>query len=280
MNKTEDQGARQGKYVEANGLNIYYEEHGEGHPLILLHGGTATVTSWDERMPMLSKHFRVLALDTRGHGKTDNPAGKMTYGMLADDVAAFAQALNLEKPLIFGYSDGGQVALELGIKYPDLASALVLGGTAYKFGQQYFDALDGWGVHKTGIDLEEMERDSADWIEYLKAEHNRPDNPDYWQTLMQQISELWWSVKDYSAEELQKITAPTLILQGDRDEGVDIEQTVEMYRAIPNAELAVLPNATHGALNETAYQTVIDFLLRRSSGAISEADSDQKGTSA
>ena len=79
---------------------------------------------------------------------------------------------------------------------------------------------------------------------------------------MEEISRLWWNVQDYRVEDLQKITAPTLILQGDRDEGVDVEQALEMYRYIPNAELAVLPNASHGDLGEISNRIVIDFLKR------------------
>ncbi|HVF99303.1 MAG TPA: alpha/beta hydrolase [Chloroflexia bacterium] len=257
---------QQGRYVQANGLNIYYEEYGKGEPLILLHGGTATLQSWREHIPAFAEHFRVIALDSRGHGRTDNPAGELSYSQMAGDVAAFIQALDLTRPLVFGYSDGGQVALELGIRYPDLANVLVLGGTCYKFPKQYFDALKGFGVERSGIrTVERLQTEAPDWVQVLKAEHGHGDDPNYWKTLMKQISELWWNVQDYEVEDLQKITAPTLILQGDRDEGVDVEQAVEMYRGIPNAELAVLPNARHGDLGEVSNRLVLDFLQRHAS---------------
>ena len=255
--------SQQGKYVPVNDLTIYYEEYGEGEPLILLHGGTATLQSWQDQIPAFAQHFRVIALDSRGHGKTNNPAGELSYSQMADDVAAFIQALDLNKPLVFGYSDGGQIALELGMRYPDLTRALVLGGTCYRFPATYFEALEGFGVNRPGeLDLERLETEQPEWAGYLKAEHVRADDQDYWKTLMTQIAGLWWNVQDYRVEDLQKITAPTLILQGDRDEGVDVEQTVEMYRGIPKAELAVLPNASHGQLGEVANTIVIDFLKR------------------
>jgi pimeloyl-ACP methyl ester carboxylesterase len=255
--------SQRGRYVQANGLNIYYEEYGQGDPLILLHGGTATLQSWHEHIPVFAEHFQVIALDSRGHGKTDNPAGKLSYSCMADDVAAFIEALDLTKPLVFGYSDGGQIALELGMRYPDLTSALVLGGTCYRFPEQYFEALRGFGIDRSGqTTVERMQTEAPDWVEALKAEHERPADPDYWKTLMTQISELWWNVQDYAVDDLQRISAPTLVLQGDRDEGVDVEQAVEMYRGIPNAELAVLPNARHGDLGEISNRLVIDFLKR------------------
>lgn len=261
-----------GFYMPANGLDIYYEEYGQGgseQSLILLHGGTATLQSWQEHIPAFAAHFRVIALDSRGHGKTNNPAGELSYRMMADDVAAFVRALDLHKPLVFGYSDGGQIALELGIRYPDLTQGLVLGGTCYRFSAQYFAALKGFGVDKPGsvpFDFERMQSEQPEWVQYLQAEHTRADQPDNWKIVMEQIAKLWWNVQDYGLADLKKITTPTLILVGDRDEGVAVEQAVEMYRGIANAELAILPNASHGDLNETADRLVVEFLKRHTGG--------------
>ena len=108
-------------YIEANGLRVYYEAHGEGEPLLLVHGGIATSRSWAAHLPAFTEHFRVFAPDSRGHGRTDNPAGELDYRVMADDLAALIAALGLQWPLVLGYSDGGQVALELGIRYPGLA---------------------------------------------------------------------------------------------------------------------------------------------------------------
>ncbi|MEO6458346.1 MAG: alpha/beta hydrolase [Chloroflexia bacterium] len=265
MSQTDPMDNQQGRYIQANGLNIHYEEYGKGEPLILLHGGTATLQSWQEHIPQFAEHFRVIALDSRGHGKTNNPDGELIYSKMADDVAAFIQALDLNKPFVFGYSDGGQITLELGMRYPALTSALVLGGACYRFPEQYFEALKGFGVDKPGtvpFNFERLQTEDPDWVQTLKTEHARIDDPDYWKILMEQISRLWWNVQDYRVEDLQKITAPTLILQGDRDEGVDVEQAVEMYRGIPNAELAVLPNASHRQLDGLSNSIVIDFLNR------------------
>jgi pimeloyl-ACP methyl ester carboxylesterase len=276
MSQTDQMDPQQGRYVQVNDINVYYEEYGEeygrGNTLILLHGGTATLRSWQGQVPALAEQFRVIALDSRGHGKTNNPAEDLSYSRMADDVAAFINTLDLEKPLIFGYSDGGQIALELGMRYPDLTGALVLGGTCYRFPEQYFEALRGFGIDKPGdIDFDQMQAEQLEWVEYLRAEHARDDDPDYWKSLMNQIAALWWNVQDYGVDDLKRIVAPTLILQGDRDEGVDVEQAVEMYRAIPVAELAVLPNAKHGDLGEPSIQIVIDFLRRHSGTSDTES---------
>src|SRR5689334_4483044 len=98
---------QRGHYIQANDLNIYYEEHGQGKPLLLIHGGTLTAESWQPYLAAFAEHYRVITPDSRGHGRTTNPVGTMSYRLLADDMAAFVQALNLSKPFIFGYSDGG-----------------------------------------------------------------------------------------------------------------------------------------------------------------------------
>ena len=98
-----------GSYVRANGLEIYYEEHGRGEePLILVHGGLITgMTNWGPSIPDFEEHFRIIVPDSRGHGRTENPTGEeFSYRLMAEDVAAFARALGLDAPLICGYSDG------------------------------------------------------------------------------------------------------------------------------------------------------------------------------
>jgi pimeloyl-ACP methyl ester carboxylesterase len=255
------QAAAQGNTISANGIKVYYEESGTGTPLILLHGGTATHTSWAAQLPTYTQEFRVLALDSRAHGKTHNPSGELSYRTMSDDVAAFIDALKLDKPLVLGYSDGGQIALDLGMRYSYLVSGLVLGGTVYKFTESYYGFLRELGLPEPGkVDFDAMD---ADWIAYLKAEHPREDDPEYWRTLMGQIAHLWWTPLGYTVDDLRGINAPTLIFVGDRDMGVGVEQAVEMYRGIPNAELAIIPNADHGqAAEQIANASVMDFLRR------------------
>ena len=113
-----------GQYARANGLKMYYEERGSGPPLILLHGGTATSSMWEPQIPFFIQHFRVITPDSRGHGKTNNPTGEFSYRLMADDVVGFIQGLGLTKPLICGYSDGGQIVLEIGMRYPGLAGGV------------------------------------------------------------------------------------------------------------------------------------------------------------
>src|SRR5215510_10214917 len=118
----------QARYIEANGLNIYYEELGEGEPLLLLHGGIASTSAvwadppwgWTAHTSAFAEHFRVIAPDTRGHGRTVNTGGELSYPLLADDMVALVAALGLERPLLCGFSDGGIIGSCIAMRTPGL----------------------------------------------------------------------------------------------------------------------------------------------------------------
>jgi len=160
--------------------------------------------------------------------------------------------------------------LEFGMHYPDLAGALVIGGATYQFSQSYYAMVNAFSfIHNGGVDIEAMERDEPEWVESLKVDHVSPDDSNKWKTLLEQITPLWLTPLDYTLADLRKITTPTLILAGDRDGGVPVEQAVEMYRTIPNADLAILPHADHGSAgwvgdgpNPLFTEAVVAFCLR------------------
>lgn len=256
--------SQHGRFVQANGLNIYYEEYGNGQPLILLHGGTETSQVWGPYLSSLVPYFRVIAPDSRAHGRSNNPKGELSYQLMADDIVALIQALNLTQPLVFGYSDGGQIALEIGMRYPHLTAAFVVGAAWYQFSETYSNFLKTSGFEGPGVvNFEKLQRVAPEWVSFLKTEHTRADDPDYWETLLMQISMMWWTPLNYTAEDFHKITEPTLVLVGDRDGLIELKQAVDMYHLIPNAELMVLPNTTHlSALNDLSMNIVLDFLMR------------------
>jgi pimeloyl-ACP methyl ester carboxylesterase len=252
-----------GKFIKANGLNIYYEEYGSGEPLVLLHGGLSSSAGVTPLVPALSKYFRVIAPDTRGHGKTDNPSGKFSYKLLADDLAEFIQRLGLHQPLICGWSDGGQTALELGMHYPKLSKGLVVGAAWFKFSENYQKSLQFLGMEAPGrVSYEKTEKAIPQLIEVWRRIHQ--PGPDYWKELLKQISVMWWTPLDYQAADFERIVIPTLILVGDRDPIIPVEEAVEMYRLIPHSELAIAANANHGfpsADPDTFTALVLRFLL-------------------
>ena len=159
-----------GHFIHANGLDIYYQEYGQGQPLLLIHGGTLSGDSWQSYRTAFAQHYHVITPDSRGHGRTANPMETMSFGLLAEDMVSFMQALDLHKPLICGYSDGGQVALEIGMRYPDFPQALVIGG-AYS---ELTEASRIWVQSVLGdpnspdVDIEQIERDNPDFVRMLQ----------------------------------------------------------------------------------------------------------------
>lgn len=257
-----------GAYVTANGIDIYYQESGQGVSLILIHGGTVTHTMWDQHIPTFAKYFRVIAPDSRGHGRTKNTASSITYRMMADDTAEFIRALGLDKPLVCGYSDGGQIGLELAMNYPALAGAYLIGGATIEWAETYADFLREFGMEGPGnVNFEYLERDRPKRVERLRAAHDTFLGPDYWKTHMVQMSSLWWTPLNYVAEDLKKIQEPTLVMIWDRDDmTLPVDRAAEVYRMIPNAELAVVPGADHFFVwerPEVFTQVALDFLLRQ-----------------
>jgi pimeloyl-ACP methyl ester carboxylesterase len=255
-----------GSYVKANDLNIYYEEYGSGEPLILIHGGMGIGKNFEPHIPAFSKQFRVIVPDSRGHGNTDNPSGEFSYRLMAEDVAAFINTLGLHSPSICGWSDGGQIALELGMHYPDLMKCMVVGAAWYQFSQTYQGLLTAIGFESPGVvNIERIKQSLPQLAEMWRSWHSPIHGPDHWETLVTQISTMWWTPLGYTADDFQKIKAPTLILVGDRDQMVPVEEAAEMYRFIPVAELAMVPDSDHSLpLTRAKLFTtiVLDFLVR------------------
>jgi pimeloyl-ACP methyl ester carboxylesterase len=140
-----------GQYVKVNDLTVYYETFGTGEPLVLLHGGTATRRMWEKFVPTFSKHFKVIAPDSRGHGKTDNPSGEFGFRLMADDTAGLIRALGLERPSICGYSDGGQICIEIGMRYPDVANKLVIVSAHNRLQDADIASLRDVGIEAPGV---------------------------------------------------------------------------------------------------------------------------------
>jgi len=255
------------KFVQANGINIHYEEFGHGNvPLILLHGGTSTLNEWKPLIPSFESRFHIYALDSRAHGRTNNPSGKLSYRTMADDVAAFIKVLDIPHPLVCGYSDGGQIALEIAMRYPGLARALVVGAAWYKFSDEYVNSLKGWKIERPGeFDFDWIQETFPNFVEEWRTHHG--NDPEYWKSLLLQISELWLTPLNYTESDFKQITNPVLILIGDRDGMVPLSDAIEMYQIIETAELAVLPNTDHlGVVTnpETFIHIVLEFLTRQS----------------
>ena len=260
-----------GRFIEVDQATLYVEDRGLGAPLILLHGGLSSSATWAAMLPHLVKEFRVITPDSRGHGRSTNAAGTLSYAQLADDVAALIAALGVARPVVGGYSDGGQVALELGARHPQAASALIVGAAYPEFVdsglRDVFRAV--LGADEAGApDLAQVDALLGDAAELVKSRH--PGGPEQWRALVEQTAPMWLDYPGLTPEELGAIDAPVLLFTGDRDGLIPLELIVSLYRALPDAELAVAPNTDHiGAMMperaELVAGVIRDFAARRTS---------------
>jgi pimeloyl-ACP methyl ester carboxylesterase len=273
--------ASHGQSVHANGIDIHYLDHGEGEPLVLLHGGvvstnpiwTGVPVAYASHMDTLGGHFRVIAPDTRGCGKTVHSGGTISFDLLADDVAALIDALDLERPLIAGFSDGGITATVLAIRHPGAVRAIV--------NHAGFDAFDpdaptvammrqilGGSPDATEPDPDaaargfEASEQMRAMFELMMRDQDDGQGEGHWREYLRLSWDRTTQLPGYTYADLAQITAPTLILTGDRDEFCTVEQAVATYRQLPEGELAILPGHGH-YIPPSAIQTSVEFLTRR-----------------
>jgi len=241
--------SEQGNFISANGIEIYYQEFGTGDPLVFLHGGMGTSEMARPVTEVLAKHFRVISPDSRGHGRTENPLSDLSYQLMADDIAAFISAKNIDSPFVCGWSDG----------------ALVISGAWKEFSEGYLQGLANIGFEAPGqIDLNKIQEIRPESCEKWQMGHSSQGS-EYWKDLLSAISELWFTPVVYENEDFNRITDPALILLGDRDTVASVEQMVELYRLIPHSELAIVPNADHSLPKSERYvEIVLDFFVRQS----------------
>jgi pimeloyl-ACP methyl ester carboxylesterase len=237
--------------------HLAYVEAGaaDAPPLFLLHGGTMTATwNWAEAIPALADRYRVIAPDSPGHGHSANPRPYLRYEDMAEDVLALAEALDLSQAAFYGFSDGAQVALELAAREPAFPTALVLSAVMHKLGPGYYPSM-----HKTvgedGYAGDGWEPAHTEAAAEFRARH------DDWDALAPQIWDLWTRPIRLSADHVSRVRASTLLLVGDRDPFVGVEQTVELFRMLRQAELAVIPGAGHEY--DERFTTVAREFLRR-----------------
>ena len=232
MNAQHDQP---GRYAAVNGLKMYYEIHGSGQSLVLLHGGGSTITSnFGRILPELAKTRQVIAVELQAHGHTPDIDRPLSFEQDADDVAALLQQLKIEKADFMGFSNGGTTCLQIAIRHPKLVNKLVLASTAYRRdGMQagFFEGMQRAPIEHMPEALKEA---------YLKA------NPDRngLQAMFDRDVARMRAFKDISDADIKSIQVPALVLNGDV-EVVRAEHALTLSRVMPHAQLAILPGG-HG----------------------------------
>jgi pimeloyl-ACP methyl ester carboxylesterase len=269
-----------GRYVRANGIDIHYVEAGAGEPLVLIHGGIVSTNpiwagvpfAYVHHMDALAERFRVIAPDTRGSGRTINPGGPVSYDELAADAVALMEALELDRPMICGFSDGGMIASVVSIRSPDAVRAVVnhagydllnphapthammrmtLGGSP--------DAAQADPVAAERFFAQSPQMQAVHGL--MKADHDGAPGPGDWTTHIAGVFDRLTRPAGHTFDDLGAVQAPTLVLTGDRDDFCTVEEGVTAYRALPAGELAILANHGH-LVTPAAIGVTIEFLGR------------------
>ena len=224
-----------GHFAAVNGLRMYYEIHGSGKPLVLLHGGGSTIDSTFGRiLPELARAHQVIAVELQAHGHTADIDRLLSFEQDADDVAALLEQLHIEKADFMGFSNGGTTALQIAIRHSKLVNKLVLASTTYKREGMQPGFFEGF-QHAT---LETMPKPLQQ--AYLKA---NPDEKGL-QAMFERDVARMKAFKDISDASIQAIQSPALIINGDSDV-VRAEHALSLSRLLPHAQLAILPSG-HG----------------------------------
>jgi len=228
--------AQTGNYATVNGLHMYYEIHGNGKPLVLIHGAASTIqTTFGRLLPYLAKTHQVIGIELQAHGHSDNRDGRqITFEQDADDVAALLRQLHIDQADIFGFSNGGTTALQLAIRHPQLVDKLIIASSMYKragVAPQFWENMK----HPSFNDMPD---------DYKKA--FLAINPDQkaLHVMFEQCAHRMQQFTDIPDETISAIQKPALILTGDKDVPLP-EHAVEMYRRLPHAALAIFPGG-HG----------------------------------
>jgi pimeloyl-ACP methyl ester carboxylesterase len=246
-----DNQENMGSYASVNGLSIYYEVHGAGEPLVLLHGGVGAIEMFGDVLPALARNRQVVAVDLQAHGRTADIDRPLRYELMADDIAALIKQLGFEKADVMGYSLGGGVALQTATRHPDAVRKLVVVSAPFR--------QDGWypeilaGMSQVGAESAEPMKQTPMYQLYAQIAPKLED----WPVLLTKIGDLMRKDYDWS-KDVAAIKAPTLPVVGDAD-SVRTAHAVQFFELLgggkrdadwdgsgmSNAQLAILPATTH-----------------------------------
>lgn len=224
-----------GRYADVNGLKMYYEIHGNGSPLVLLHGGGSTIgTTFGRILPQLAQTHRVIAIELQAHGHTPDIDRPLSFEQDADDVAELLGQLNIPRADIMGFSNGATTALQIAIRHPGLVSKLVLGSAAYSregLPPGFFEGMKQATLESMPEPLQNAYRQINPDPKGLKAMFDRD------------VARML-SFKDISDTDIRAIQAPALVINGDNDVILP-EHALALWRLLPKGRLAILPSG-HG----------------------------------
>jgi len=223
-----------GKYADVNDIKVYYEIYGEGDPVLLLHGNSGSIKTLEYQIPELSKHFKVIAVDSRAQGRSTDSNKEITYALMASDMNELIDKLKLGSVDVVGWSDGGNIGLELAFAHPEKVNKLVTFGANYTYenfiAASYSVVMDPKDslIIKTSAYLQ-MCQDGL---------HKIPPE------IKKKLNDFPYKYPTFTKEQLKQIKVPTLIVAGDHDL-ITLDQTITIFTSLPHSQLFIVPGATH-----------------------------------
>lgn len=237
--------ARAGHMAAVNGIKLYYETYGSGPPLLLLHGNSGSISEVKNQIPALAQHFQVIAVDTRAQGQSGDDGRPLSYDLFADDMSALLSALKLPAADVVGWSDGGNTGLSLALRHPQQVHRLVtMGANLY---------ADTTAISASLLKQVRHDKKMLTLVSPLKKQFRTS----------RRLVNLLLQYPQMRPAELQKITAPTLVLAGEKDV-IKEGHTRLIAGSIPGAQLTIFPGLSHYAPQENPAlfnDTVLRFLL-------------------
>jgi pimeloyl-ACP methyl ester carboxylesterase len=240
-------------YAWIDGVQLYYATFGQGQPVLLLHGPLGNADYWGNQVQAFAQHYQVILLDSRGHGRSTRDARLYSYRLLADDVVGLLDHLRIERVSIVGWSDGGNIALQLAITHPERLNKVFL-----------FDA----NFKPSGFRSDVDESDTfMRYVDLAGHDYQRlSSTPQDYDLFFHVINLLWGAEPDFTPAQLGSIKAPVMIAAGEYDEVIRPEHTEELSRLIPGAHLTIVPKASFFAMWQQPMafnKAVLDFLAGR-----------------
>ena len=236
----------QSGYAPINGIRIWYATFGRGEPVLLLHGGLANSSYWGNQVPAFARHYRVIVMDSRGHGRSTRDERPYGYDLMASDVLGLMDFLRLPKAAIVGWSDGAILGLDIAIHHPERLTKL------FAFAAN----SDPSGV----ADIAQSPVFNAYIARAEKEYQALSPTPGEYKSFLDQISKMWETQPHFTADQLRGIAVPVWIVDADHDEAIKRDNTEFMASQIPNTGLLLQPEVSHFSFLQDPRQFTSDVL--------------------
>ena len=235
-------GSNNGKYIKLDNTNMYYEEYGSGMPLLLLHGGFGSIHDFQQVIPKFAKHFKVIAVDSPGHGRSEQ-SDSLSFDLMADYYSKMIDQLKLDSVYVIGYSDGGITGLLLAEKRPNIVKKVIVSGANSRMDALKPEILEYLKL----INPSFIETNLKEWLEDYRSKSPEKDK---WEKFITDITKMYSQDTLITEDILSNIKAKTLLVFGDRD-AIKLEHGIELYQKISGSQLCILPNTPHEVFSES-----------------------------